>query len=435
MKADVYVLRDANGKPLPPAVQASVLAKFSRSPESAREILKDMTPQMAEAFQEKWGVTFGHSSVAELADMPYCFEGVSIIASKQIEAYQRGAYSEKSTRYQVFNRDSFVEPPGADSRIRQAADVLYHAYEKLTTPVYQYVRSLMPDGTPESIIKARAFDSLRYLLPAGTGTNVAAVLNARDARYMMSDFLGSKNTELSGLGERMMSAARDVAPVFAMGVKENSFEPPIRELEAGTAGIGPRVTLLDGGDHIRRANMFWRKVFMRYGMTKDEFARFMETRGKRQVPSVFKTIVVTFDIVMDYGAYRDLQRHRRCEQYPEFLTTKYGYDTPDDILSTEFENTYQDAMERNRVIVETLSNTGVPTWMLQYALPLGTLFRCQFQMDLRELYYIVELRTQPQGHISYRRIAYEMFQRAVEAFPHLMRWCNAIQPTRVEAHK
>jgi thymidylate synthase ThyX len=70
----------------------------------------------------------------------------------------------------------------------------------------------------------------------------------------------------------------------------------------------------------------------------------------------------------------------------------------------------------------------------QYVVPMGYLHRSIFSMDLRELYYIVELRTKPQGHISYRRIAYQMFEEANRVYPELMKWCKAVSPTSIGEH-
>lgn len=446
MKPSVFVLTNdlsnvlgsTKGLLLPPAVQATALAKYSRSPLSAKELVREITNEDAEAFQEKWGVTYGHSSVAELATVPYCFEGVSIIASKFLESYQRAGYSEKSTRYQKFDASCWIEPAGAPVRLRQAATILFDAYQTLEEPVQAYMARLMPNE-PERVQKARAFDSLRYLLPAGTGTNLAAVLNARDARYMMSDLLGSHLPEFRALGEMMVSAARDLAPVFAMGAKPNSFEPTIHSLGPLPEGVphddawvrpyGLWDMLAGQAD-----SKFWWDVSTYYKMTDEQFDEYMQQRGKNQVPALFKTVPIGFDIMMDYGAFRDLQRHRRCEQYLEPLTPHYGYVVPDDLKGTEFEEPFRIPVEAALDTCDLLIDQGVSVDVAQYALPLATLFRSAFMMDLREFYYITELRTQPQGHISYRRIAWAMAELGRHYYPKLTKWCRAIEPTTIGAH-
>ncbi len=450
MNSNVFALVDDDGRLLDPATQATVLAKYSRSPLSAKQIVMQVTPDDAQAFQKKYGVDYGHSSVAELATIPYCFEGVSIVASKFLERYQRAGYSEKSTRYQVFSPDSFVEPEGTHPMLRQAAEILYKAYAGLEKPILEHVAKLVArtalagEGWENLVksptVKARAFDNLRYLLPAGTGTNLAAVLNARDARYMMGDLLGSTNPELQNIGRKMVLASTDVAPVFAMGVEPRTFEPSI-------VSLGPLSDSIRNEWHVfveSRRNRdeasdiefeFWTNVRDRYGMTKKKFDDLMSSRTNSQVPDIFKTISMTFDILMDYGAFRDLQRHRRCEQYVELLGTKYGYLVPDDLVGTEFESTYRDAMDRSSAIVDKLVNAClISREVAQYGIALGFIHRSMFQMDLKELYYITELRTQPQCHISYRRVAYRMYQHAQNMFPSLMKWCRAIDPREIGVH-
>ena len=134
---------------------------------------------------------------------------------------------------------------------------------------------------------------------------------------------------------------------------------------------------------------------------------------------------------MDYGAFRDLQRHRRCEQYVEPLTANYGYTTPEDILGTKLEDEYRDAMN----LIELYDDERVihDPDLMQYMVPLGYLHRSIFQMDLKELYYITELRTQPQGHISYRRVAYEIYKLAMERWPSLLQWCRVVNPNTSES--
>lgn len=453
--ADVFVLTGTDGKLLDPASQSTILAQYSRSPKSARELLQSVTPESAAAFQEKWGVNYGHSSIAELCTVPYCFENVSIVASKFLERYQRAGYSEKSTRYQVFSEESFIEPAGAPPELREAAALLYRTYRDLEGPTLRYVAELVGGGPIEEVmkkpsVKARAFDSLRYLLPAGTGTNLAGVFNARDARYVMSDLLGSRLPELRDIGMKMVEAARRYAPVFAMGAKENTYELPVRSLgrlPSSAPPADPFARLIEPvGRHSEIEEAFWGRVSTWHGMTKTQFSEHMEKRGKQQVPDIFKTVRVTYDMLMDYGAFRDLQRHRRCEQYIEPLGINYGYVVPEEFdrpgfagRSTGFWQTFYDryceAMNTVQSACERMLAAGVDPEVVQYAIPLGFLHRSQFEMDLREVYYITELRTQPQGHISYRRIAWEMAEEARGAFPSLMQWCRATKPEKIEEHR
>jgi thymidylate synthase ThyX len=443
---DIFCLTDENGRLLQPAVQATVLAKYSRSPMSARELVKNLTVEEADKFQGKYVIEFNHSSVAELAALPVCFEGVSIVASKFLESFQRMGYSEKSTRYQVFTRDSFITPPGAPSTMKEFAARFYDAYEKLYPRVVRRVAILMgkdpedPKSLADRTVKARAFDNIRYLLPAGTGTNLAAKGFLRDFRYMIQEARGHSNPEIRAIGDGAHAAISEICPVLVQKSEPDSFEPRIR----GLGNLPPKFRIDNPswyvelhkphtlGDPKVLHESFVADLADRYGLSWSAFCKLMEERGRRAVPKIFRTVRISFDIMMDYGAYRDLQRHRRCEQYSEPLTPFYGYVVPDDIVGTDMEPEYRIAMEQVHLYND--DRVSHDSDLMQYMIPLGYLHRSVFDMDLQELYYITELRTQPQGHISYRRVAYEMARLGTDLYPQLMRWCRAQQPESIGIH-
>jgi len=413
---------------------------------SARDIVKNLTEEEADKFQGKYVIEYNHSSVAELAAIPVCFEGVSIVASKFLESFQRMGYSEKSTRYQVFTRDSFVTPPGAPATMKQFAARFYDAYERLYPRVLRRVAELTgkdpsdPKVLEDRTVKARAFDNVRYLLPAGTGTNLAAEGFLRDFRYMIQEARGHSNPEFRALGDAAHGAISAVCPVLVQKSEADSFEPRIRSL----GNMSPKFSIdrpswyvdlhkpqvLPDPKVVQQA--FVANVADRYGMSWSAFCKHMEERGRRAVPKIFRSARISFDVMMDYGAYRDLQRHRRCEQYSEPLTPNYGYLVPDDIAGTDMEPDYRRAMEQ----VQLYDDDAVvhDSDLMQYMVPLGYLHRSVFDMDLQELYYLTELRTQPQGHISYRRVAYEMYRIGAEMLPDLMRWCRAVRPDSIGVH-
>ena len=132
-----------------------------------------------------------------------------------------------------------------------------------------------------------------------------------------------------------------------------------------------------------------------------------------------------FDILMDIGGFRDLHRHRRCTQIGQNFTTRHGFDTPDEVRAAGAEERYAEAMQR-----AAAATAGVAAEMqrvgrddaeasAQYMIPLGFRKRTLFKMDFAEAVYIAELRTGPGGHMSYRRVAYQMYQAATKRHPSL----------------
>jgi hypothetical protein len=122
-----------------------------------------------------------------------------------------------------------------------------------------------------------------------------------------------------------------------------------------------------------------------------------------------------FDILEDIGGFRDMHRHRRCIQIGQGFTTAHGYDTPVEVIASGAKRTYDDAMTR----AASASSRFGANEAAEYVIPLAYRKRTLFKMDLAEVVYISELRSKPEGHISYRRVAYAMYEAAVKRYPAL----------------
>jgi len=135
----------------------------------------------------------------------------------------------------------------------------------------------------------------------------------------------------------------------------------------------------------------------------------------------------TFDIVMDYGAFRDLQRHRICTQTNQIFTADLDYDIPKDIINAGCADRYKEAMERVKKLYYKIKDK-YPL-QAQYILSLGFKKRFLITMNLRELYYFIKLRTTPLAHESYRRIASKFYEIMKSKYPLLSKYiiCNCSQ--------
>jgi hypothetical protein len=135
-----------------------------------------------------------------------------------------------------------------------------------------------------------------------------------------------------------------------------------------------------------------------------------------------------FDILMDIGAYRDLHRHRRCIQIGQGFTTLHGYDVPDEVRGAGVKERYDDVMHRAAEAAAKVDEISPGTRAGDYLLPLAFRKRTLFKMDFAEAVYISELRTGPGGHISYRRIAYQMYQAVARRHPALAHYFRVTDP-------
>lgn len=129
-----------------------------------------------------------------------------------------------------------------------------------------------------------------------------------------------------------------------------------------------------------------------------------------------------FDILMDIGGFRDMHRHRRCIQIGQVFTTQHGFDTPEEILAAgageEYMQAMQQAAESSAHLAKLIGGEEAHE-KSEYLIPLAYRKRTLFKMDLAEAVYISELRSKPEGHISYRRVAYAMYEEVVKKYPAL----------------
>jgi thymidylate synthase ThyX len=131
-----------------------------------------------------------------------------------------------------------------------------------------------------------------------------------------------------------------------------------------------------------------------------------------------------FDILMDTGGFRDMHRHRRCIQVMQGFTTQHGYEMLLDVEDAGMRGQFEAAMRRVQSAVEKLAARNAPEAEenSQYAIPLAYRKRALFKMDFAEVVYISELRTTPAGHISYRNVAYAMYEAVARKYPALAKY-------------
>jgi Thymidylate synthase complementing protein len=131
-----------------------------------------------------------------------------------------------------------------------------------------------------------------------------------------------------------------------------------------------------------------------------------------------------FDILMDTGGFRDMHRHRRCIQVMQGFTTQHGYEMLLDVEDAGMRSRFEAVMLRTQIAVGNLAQCGTPEAEenSQYAIPLAFRKRALFKMDFAEVVYISELRTTPAGHVSYRNVAYAMYEAVARKYPALAKY-------------
>jgi thymidylate synthase ThyX len=174
------------------------------------------------------------------------------------------------------------------------------------------------------------------------------------------------------------------------------------------------------------AGASWLQILDRVGKLGAEgreriIGEYLRRRGPHDQPlRALEHLYYTFDIVLDYGAFRDIQRHRMATQTRQQLSTRYGYSIPDDIVAYGLGDTFHACMGRaadayNRLAEEYPLEA-------QYVLPLAYRIRALFTWNLREVFHFIQLRSAKQGHFSYRCIAQQVYAEIERVHPAVARY-------------
>src|SRR3989338_1281552 len=234
----IYTMNDLG---LSPEVVAVGFAKTSRSPESFKDIAKELTAASSAQFHEKWVVGYGHASVAEHAVLSIAIENVSILASKVIEDNRLASYTEKSTRYQIFDKGRYYKPASVmqskyGARYQDTLDDMFEKYEIVVGKLIEYIKKQQPLTADqplkywEASCKAQACDVARYLLPTATYTNLGMTINARGLEYALVKFLSHPLEELRAIGREMKDVALNVTPTLIKFADEREYMKQYSEM-------------------------------------------------------------------------------------------------------------------------------------------------------------------------------------------------------------
>ena len=421
--------------------------------------------ERAQDFYNRILDSYGDDSIAELGGAHLAIENVSMIATKVLEdARIGGSPLEKSTRYVFFGEKVdgeylfYQEPTLLNSAHRElyldTNRALFETYRELIAPLTAHVeRSAQRDpGVSEAAwrrsVRAKVFDGLRGLLPASALTNMGIYGNGRFFETLLIRLQISPLAEMRTLGGAMRTALNKVIPSFVRRADPahrhfSGFKKYHRSLTAFTEqapklpamdsqGESPSVKLVDWDPMAPRkvlAALYFSgasgelaPLLSWAGSLSEEeqaerFQNLADLRENRRhkPPRALELAFYTFDLTGDFGMYRDLHRHRMLTQQRQPLTARLGFETPEEIAGAGLQAPFAAAMARAGEAYERIA-VDFPE-EAQYAVPMAYRIRWQIHINLRALIWLVELRSSPQGHPAYRRMAQELFRKAAEAHP------------------
>jgi thymidylate synthase ThyX len=460
---------------LPETVKGALFARYSRSAKSVRRLFLDEflgelgqtaafsssvgTERADKLFAKVFG-EYGDDSVAQLGGAHLACEGVSNILTKVLEWGRLMAYLEQSTRYVPYTdrpngRWKYHVPAELDGTpLRDAfvgvMDAAFEAYARWIPAMEAHFRAKYPkapedsDGVYKSVIRAKALDTLRGLLPAATTSNVGLFGTGQAFEALLLRMFAHPLEEVRAAAAMMVTELRMVIPAFLARIDQparggrwieyfsdtrddfaaaarpfvDGAEPeprdevtltafdPDGELKVVAAALYP-VAALPDDQLLARAR----------AMSADDRSALLRAytgnrANRRHKPGrAFERTSYRFDVLTDYGAFRDLQRHRLLTLDWQPLSPRHGFVEPAAIEDAGALADWRGVMDRSAELHEQLVAAGFKD-VAPYAVVMAYRVRFYMDMNAREAMHVIELRTAPQGHPSYRRVC-QLMHRAI----------------------
>ena len=420
----------------------------------------------AEELYDRVFFEYGDDSVAQLGGVHLACEQASNVLTKILEWGRIMSYLEQSTRYIAYDarldngryryyRDPEVLQGPLGARYVGDMDRMFDTYGALLPQVQAWFAERYPRQPDDSdfawrqAIKAKALDSLRGLLPAASLSNVGIYGTGQAYEGLLLRMRANPLPEARAYAALMLDELRKVIPSFLRRVdlpdRGGAWSAYLADNRAAMEELGvrlfggvdpeprPAVTLVDwdpeGEDKVLAAMLYPYAALPEdqiltqvRRMSDDDRLAVVRTyagdrTNRRHKPGrALERTGYRFDVLSDYGAFRDLQRHRLLTIEWQSLTPDHGYDVPDSMLETGLSGAYEDSLARSEALYHALT-TRHPR-QAAYAVALAFKVRYAMQFNAREAMHLLELRTAPQGHPTYREVCQEMHRLIAEQAGH-----------------
>jgi thymidylate synthase ThyX len=323
-------------------------------------------------------------------------------------------------------------------------------------------------------IKAKALDLLRGLLPASTMTNVGVTGNGRAFEYLLTLMYGSKLKELRSIADQLFNELNSIIPSFVRRANDR-YGQALQEYVAKTeiavgklarsylSGVPPEerpelVRLLDFEDNFQaevkvasailyeqaQGQSLHRITNYVKSMPTEERHKVIRTytefrANRRHRPGrAFEMVDYTFELFTNFGMFRDLHRHRVLTMERQLLSTRHGYDLPQELTDAGLDKGFKDCMDTSKQAYEAMAKS-MPE-EAQYVVNFAYRYPYFVKMNLREACHMIELRTVPQGHPDYRVACQKLYSEIKRVHPALAEGIkfadmNTYQLERFDAEK
>lgn len=457
------------GEKLTPITAAAAMARLSRRGDDMRiTILDEFAKSLGkdEKLLQRVITAYGDDSVQQLVGQHLVVEEASNLLTKKLEWGRLASYLEQSTRYIYFDQKDkngkykYYTPSHFDTETKDnyetKIDKVFDLYSEMVHQLTDYVRDR--SDVPESerdiawkgATRAQACDAIRPVLPVATKSTVGIFASGQALESLIMHLLSDELPEAQETGQKILKECRKVIPTFL----ERADKP-----DRGGATIAYRANTYNSVKDIATKHLpenhspetdavtltsYWPKNELdlvpdmlyehsslplesiqaetskwSYDQREEAFNAYIGERlNRRHRPGrALEKAHYSWDLVCDYGIFRDLQRHRIVDDLEwQFLTPRYGYDVPELVEEAGLTELFEQCFDISLSLYSDLQAAGYQL-EAQYATLLGHRMRWKVTYNAREAFHLHELRTTPQGHPGYRKLVKEMHDKLTEVHP------------------
>lgn len=454
---------------LSPITIAAAMARLSRRGDDMRiTILDEFADAMGkdEKLLQRVITAYGDDSVQQLVGQYVVVENASNLLTKKLEWGRLAAYLEQSTRYIYFDQKNshgkyrYYTPEHLDIQTKKTyetiMDQIFDLYSEMVHKLTEYVQANSNTPKDERDIawkgatRAQACDAIRPVLPVATTSTVGIYASGQALESLIMHLLSDELDEAKVVGQQLLDETRKVIPTLLeradkpdrggasiayrantyADVKKlaNEYLPDNHESQTDPVKLqsyAPRNEL----DMI--PDMLYEHSSLSLSSIQDEVRHWTMERkeavfnayvgerlNRRHKPGrAIEKATYSWDLVCDYGIFRDLQRHRMVDDLQwQQLTPRYGYDVPPLVEEAALSELFEQCFDLSLQLYSTLQSRGYAL-EAQYATLLGHRMRWKVTYNAREAFHLHELRTSPQGHPGYRKLVQQMHQKLCEVHP------------------
>lgn len=465
--SDVYAFTDK----LSGTTIAAAMARLSRRGDDMRiTILDEFAGELGkdEKLLHRVITAYGDDSVQQLVGQHFVVENASNLLTKKLEWGRLASYLEQSTRYIYFDQKDkngqykyFVPnhlPKALKNRYKNVLDEIFDSYSDMVRKLTSYVRdkSQVPEKERDiawnGATRAQACDAIRPVLPAATKSTVGIYASGQALESLIMHLLSDEVPESRETGQAILEETRKTIPTFLeradkpdrggamIAYRANTYSKmkklANKRLKNNLGNLDQDVQLVDywpkneidlvphmlyehSSSSIKdiksEANQWT------YDQKLEVFDAYMGERlNRRHKPGrALEYAHYSFDLICDYGIFRDLQRHRMVDAFEwQHLTPRYGFDIPKLVEEAGLAEQFEECFDKSFALFSDMQSAGYEL-EAQYATLLGHRMRWKITYNAREAFHLHELRTSPQGHPGYRKLVKEMHDKVAEVHPML----------------